>query len=70
MATLYCGCRHSIWSDLWWTEDGAVMLFMDNQRSSDSYGRQVTHCPGCGRELRLEKLSSEDRRAYGQAVGS
>ncbi len=60
MATLYCGCRHRVWSDLWWTDRGAVMLFIDNQPSSASYGKQIEDCPGCGRKLRLEMLKSEN----------
>ncbi|CAN5651865.1 hypothetical protein BH24ACT21_BH24ACT21_16690 [soil metagenome] len=60
MATLYCDCDHSVWSDLWWTEDGPFLIFMDNQSSSPSYGKQVTSCPGCGRALKLEALRSED----------
>ena len=65
MATLYCGCRHQVWSDLWWTERGAVMVFMDNRPHSESYGKQVEDCPGCGRKLRLELLKSEDHPARG-----
>jgi hypothetical protein len=63
MAALYCGCRHPVWSDLWWTDRGAVMVFMDNQTSSASYGKQVDNCPGCGRKLRLELLKSENYTA-------
>lgn len=59
MATLYCGCSRRIWSDLWWTERGAVMCFMDNQPYSESYGKRVEDCPGCGKKLRLELLSSD-----------
>ena len=60
MAALYCECRHGIWTDLWWTERGPVLIFMDNQTSSEAYGKQVAACPGCGRELKLEALSSEN----------
>lgn len=60
MATLYCECDHSVWSDLWWTEDGPDLVFLDNQTSSESYGKRVAACPGCGRELKLEVLRSED----------
>lgn len=65
MAALYCGCRYGIWSDLWWTEQGQVVVFMDNESSSDSYGKQVFDCPGCGRELKLETLRSENYPARG-----
>lgn len=60
MATLYCECEHSVWSDLWWTEEGLSLIFLDNKVSSASYGKQVTSCPGCGRELRLEALRSDN----------
>jgi hypothetical protein len=60
LATLYCECDHSVWSDLWWREEGPDLVFIDNQTSSPSYGKQVTDCPGCGRELRLERLRSEN----------
>ncbi|MGB3634953.1 MAG: hypothetical protein WA982_12990 [Rubrobacteraceae bacterium] len=60
MATLYCECEHNIWSDLWWTEDGPLLIFLDNRPSSASYGKQITDCPNCGRELRLEMLRSEN----------
>ena len=39
------------------------MVFMDNQTSSASYGKQVDNCPGCGRKLRLELLKSENYTA-------
>lgn len=60
MATLYCECEHSVWSDLWWTESGPLLVFLDNQTSSASYGKQITKCPNCSRELRLEMLRSEN----------
>lgn len=67
MATLYCECKHSIWSDLWWTERGAELIFLDNLPSSDSYGKQVTRCPGCGKWLTLEILKSENYQPYGRS---
>lgn len=60
MATLYCECEHSVWSDLWWTERGPEMMFIDNVPSSATYGKQVSRCPGCERELRLQALRSEN----------
>lgn len=60
MATLYCECNHSVWSDLWWTARGAEMVFIDNLPTSPTYGKQVAHCPGCNRELRLQVLRSEN----------
>lgn len=36
------------------------MLFIDNQPSSASYGKQIDDCPGCGRKLRLEMLRCEN----------
>lgn len=60
MATLFCECAHSVWSDLWWTEEGPEMMFIDNLPSSPTYGKQVEFCPGCGRELRLRALRSEN----------
>ena len=29
LATLYCECEHSVWSDLWWTENGPDLVFVD-----------------------------------------
>lgn len=60
MATLYCECKHNIWSDLWWTEDGPLLVFLDNQISSPSYGKQIVNCPGCEQKLRLASLKSEN----------
>lgn len=60
MATLYCECGYGIWSDLWWTEEGAEMLFLDNHKASKTYGGRVSRCPGCGKPLELEALKSED----------
>lgn len=61
MASLYCECGYGIWSDLWWTEEGAEMLFLDNRKGSATYGGRVSGCPGCGRRLELEALRSEYR---------
>ena len=65
MAALYCECRYGIWSDLWWTEGGPVLVFVDNQALSESYGEQVTVCPDCGRGLKLGALKSENYPARG-----
>jgi hypothetical protein len=63
MAALYCDCRYEIWSDLWWTEQGPLLIFMDNRASSASYGKEAVDCPGCGRVLKLGALKSENYRA-------
>lgn len=52
MAILYCECGHKIWSELWWKEPGHVLLFFDDLETSETYGERVTHCPGCGQQVR------------------
>lgn len=71
MAILYCGCGHTIWSELWWEEPRDVLLFFDDLETSETYGERVTHCPGCGRQIRGGRLkpgnhdySSESQRRH------
>ena len=59
MALLYCECGHHIWSELWWKEPKDVLLFFDDVEASETYGEQVTCCPGCGRGLRSGVLKPE-----------
>ncbi len=58
MALLYCECGHCICSELWWKESRHVLLFFDGLESSETYGEQVTSCPGCDRQLRSVALRS------------
>lgn len=59
MAILYCRCGHKIWSELWWKETEHVSLFFDDLETSETYGEHVTHCPGCGQQIRSGLLASE-----------
>ncbi len=52
MALLYCECGHVIWSELWWKGTGQVLLYFDDLETSETYAERVTHCPGCGLQLR------------------
>ena len=53
MTVLYCKCGHKVWSELWWKEPKDVLLFFGDVKRSETYGEQVTRCPGCGEELRF-----------------
>ena len=59
MATLYCRCGHRVWSDLWWNGKQDELRFVDDKKTSETYGERLRYCPGCGNILSPGSVSSE-----------
>ena len=53
MAALRCSCRQGskIWGKLWWGGGKHRWVFFDDEKTSQTYAEQLTHCPGCQRPL-------------------
>jgi hypothetical protein len=58
MATLYCECKHKLWSELWWSGSKHMWVFFDDERTSETYAEQITRCPECGMQLRYDGHAS------------
>jgi hypothetical protein len=58
VATLYCPCgqRHKLWGEFWWAEGTYRWVFIDDLKTSETYGEQVEHCPACGGLLERKNL--------------
>jgi hypothetical protein len=58
MAALRCACEQGtdIWGEVWWVGDRHRWLFFDDGKMSETYGEQITHCPGCAKRLQHEEL--------------
>ncbi len=58
MATLYCPCGqgHKLWAELWWAEGTYQWIFIDDLRTSETYGEQVERCSACGGLLERKNL--------------
>jgi hypothetical protein len=58
MAALRCACEQGtdIWGEVWWVGDRHRWLFFDDGKMSETYGEQITHCPGCTKRLEHEEL--------------
>jgi hypothetical protein len=59
MAALRCPCPQGskIWGELWWTESKHRWVFFDDEKTSQTYTQNLTHCPGCERPLARENLT-------------
>jgi hypothetical protein len=51
MATLYCECKHKLWSEFWWNGSKHIWVFFDDEQTSETYAEQITRCPECGMQL-------------------
>ena len=59
MAALRCSCEQEmpIWGEFWWVGGAEhLWMFFDNDKSSETYAQQITHCRGCGTTLEHERL--------------
>jgi hypothetical protein len=63
MVVLQCPCekRHQLWGELWWAGGQYQWVFFDEHKTSVSYGKQVTYCPECGRQVERKNLMEIDR---------
>jgi hypothetical protein len=59
MAALRCPCPQGskIWGELWWTGGKDRWVFFDDEKTSQTYTQNLTHCPGCERPLVREDLT-------------
>ena len=47
--------------ELWWAGGQYQWVFFDEHKTSVSYGKQVTYCPECGRQVERKSLMVIDR---------
>jgi hypothetical protein len=45
-----------LWAEFWWIEGEHRWVFFDDEKTSESYGEELTHCPECGRLLERKGL--------------
>jgi hypothetical protein len=46
-----------IWGEFWWVGGTEHRwMFFDDDKSSETYARQITRCRGCGTTLERERL--------------
>ncbi len=48
---LYCECGYVIWMEVWRRGAEPVVVFFDDEETSETYAEQVVRCPGCGEGL-------------------
>jgi len=56
----FCQCGYVIWVDLRWNGHAFVNVYHDDGddcEEKETCFDVITHCPGCGEELREEKLT-------------
>ncbi len=58
MVALRCGCEQgtNLWGEFWWIEGEHRWVFFDDEKTSETYAEQLTHCPECGRLLERKTL--------------
>jgi hypothetical protein len=58
MAALRCTCEQgtNLWGEFWWIEGEHRWVFFDDEKTSQTYADQLTHCPECGRSLERKGL--------------
>ena len=60
MGALYCSCEQQcqIWGEFWWTGGKYAWVFFDDRERSETYTKQITHCPACGQRLEGKNLKT------------
>src|SRR5829696_3578185 len=58
MAALRCTCEQgtNLWGEFWWIEGEHRGVFFEDEKTSETYAEQLTHCPECGRSLERKAL--------------
>jgi hypothetical protein len=58
MAALHCPCQQGIdiWGEVWWVGGQHRWVFFDDEKTSETYAKQITRCPGCGKTLERKQL--------------
>ena len=54
MVALRCPCGE----ELWWVGDTYEWVYFDDLNTSETHTEQITHCPGCGRQLDRRNLET------------
>ena len=57
MPTQYCDCGYQLWLTYRWNGLASVPIYADNEEDSATVGETITHCPGCGEQLRPEAVN-------------
>ena len=56
---IYCSCSHKIWCEVRYEADLVILIFFDDEETSETYAEQITHCPGCGGQSFVEGFLEE-----------
>jgi hypothetical protein len=56
LGVVYCGCAHKIRYEVRYEEDFVHLAFFDDVETSETYGEQITQCPGCGYRSLAKRL--------------
>jgi hypothetical protein len=58
MAALHCPCQQGIdiWGEVWWVGGQHRWVYFDDEKTSETYAKQIMHCPGCGKTLERKEL--------------
>ena len=58
MVALRCTCEQgtNLWGEFWWIEGEHRWVFFDDEKTSETYADQLTHCPECCRLLKRKGL--------------
>jgi hypothetical protein len=58
MVALRCTCEQgtNLWGEFWWIEGEHRWVFFDDEKTSETYAEELTHCPECGRSLERKGL--------------
>jgi hypothetical protein len=58
LVALRCTCEQgtNLWGEFWWIEGEHRWVFFDDEKTSETYAEQLTHCPECGRSLERKGL--------------
>jgi hypothetical protein len=53
---VYCSCAHKIRFEARYDEGFVYLAFFDDVETSETYGEQITQCPGCGGRSFVQRL--------------
>jgi hypothetical protein len=53
---VYCICAHKIRFEVRYEDDWVHIGFFDDMETSETYGEEITQCPGCGGLSFAERL--------------
>jgi hypothetical protein len=56
-------CGHRLWRSVRAIGEYKVLLFMDDEEASNSYGKELRQCPTCGTSLPIVEARKERARS-------